>query len=451
MVNDSHPNYPDFVGYLTRGARVSSGMVDAAAAVRPSAVKAGNPAEVLVLLQNNADTRAHVRLEVTLPEKDAGGSRGQFLMWVQNMTVEMRAAEVGYAVLPFGTLATIAPSDQHYRIGVEINAEVAGKPISVRQTSGGGVNLNYYFGLAPAALNQLAELKALNFSAEKRRLLSSEIAVPLIVEPGKIGRFVKSDTNWVSLWSLMEHTDVRPLLERHHKTLREEVLARMDSAVLYPLIISMTRKRLTQAGYQPQAVEVVYITRLLLYILEMARGTSAPEFASFARYGVEQRLEAGWNTEGIPITLPFWCRSLLQELAALEAVERQPIEVLLGLVYDDLLRDAIAVGFTLIQDALGEQVVNSSDIQRYGKRLIRMMWDPVTQLSFGDVYLPLVLGGVLVDERLSLREKQPLDTMHELLTMIHAQESSTDEGTRASAEMAQRVLLTAMRKYGYHL
>lgn len=451
MFNDSLPNYPDFVGYLTSGARVSSGMVDAAAAVRPSSVKAGNPAEVVVLLQNNADTRARVTIQVTLPEKDAGGNRGQFLMWVQSMTVEMRAAEVGYAVLPFGTLATIAPSEKYYRLGVEVNAEAAGKPMPVRQTAGASVNLNYYFGLTPAAVNQLAELKALNFSAEKRRLLGSEIAVPLIIEPGKIGRFVKSDTNWVSLWSLMEHTDVRPLLERHHKTLREEMLARMDSAALYPLIIDMTRKRLTEAGYQLQTVEALYITRLLLYILEMARNTSMPEFASFARYAVEQRLDAGWNTEGIPITLPLWCRSLLQEFAALEAVGRQPIEALLGLVYDDLLRDAIVVGFTLIQDALGEQVISSGDMQRYGKRLIRMMWDPVTRLSFGDVYVPLVLGGVLVDERLSLREKQPLDTMHELLTLINTREASADEDTRASIEMAQRVLLTAMRKYGFHM
>ncbi len=390
MSDHATPAYPDLLGYLTGGDRFDAGCLHLALAVRPQVVRAGQLFEVVLLAQNVCAAPVLLTGRLLLPEADAAGKPERFIAEGAPLDVTLSPAEVGFAVLPARTLADTAPGDL-YKAAFAAEITPMGDPAPLRPIS---PDAPHHLYLRPEANLRLMELKPAAFSTTRRGLFGHVIEAPFLLLPASLPRL---DTDWFSLWSVNGQTDARPLLERHAPALRDQVLPRLQDRKIARALSAEAARQIIAAGYAPHLSEQFFIGRLLLSVLEMAVADDPPLYPGQEVYAVGALLRSGWPTDGRPIPLPNWCRALLERL------ETEPIAdlsaMLAGPLFGDLLRDAIAHGFHLLYHVTRLELGSDDDKRAYGDQLVEMLARPSVTLGFVDIYLPLVLGGIIAAGR----------------------------------------------------
>ncbi|MEZ4669792.1 MAG: hypothetical protein R3E39_17950 [Anaerolineae bacterium] len=441
------PNYPDILGYITEGQQLTVGVVQAALALRPPLARAARPFSAIILLQNMSDSNVEVTVRLQLPSKDAGGKQSRFVARDNEANITLLPAEVGYLVMPVMILSDTTPS-QSYRIGTDIVVEPLLKPRLIRQPdTGDEINLNYYFSLSEEAALRVIALRMLTFTAEKRgrtNILETE----LTVVPPKEMPPADSKSGWFSLWALGTDSDARPLLERFRGTLALQVLPSFDPVALYRILFPETKTRVSKV-YRIHSVEVHYITKLLVYILQLApKRPTMYHYPEESFYTVMKLLKKGWPTDGSPIPLPFWCRGLLHMIGMDEQVLENPSLAFQGALYLDLLRDGIIHGFRMVSLAAEREVGSESELREYADHVVQTLRRPKHPLNFSEIYLPLVLGGVTVAEDVRLPEEKPLDPLHKLIDVYKSRaEAERTPDNELIFQLTDEVLNWAVRRY----
>ncbi|NWG16220.1 MAG: hypothetical protein HXY41_06250 [Chloroflexi bacterium] len=400
MQTTGAPRYPDILGTLTGGERFDAGLVQLALAVRPRVTRAGRVFEVILLMQNCADTGLEIRGKLLLPETDALDKPERFVAQSEPLSVILRPAEAGYTTLPVQVLPDAAPGGA-YKVAVAVEFQPVGEPAAVRQIA----SAPYHY-LPPETSARLLELKSLAFSTARRGLFGSVIEAPFGVLPPQIIPAPQPD--YISLWSPGDSTDARPLLERHGQTLRQLILPQISREALLPPLLEKTSAVFASAGYTLHAAEAHFIAGLLAAVLDMAH-TPRADYPGQEIYSVGRLLEQGWPLDGSPIPLPDWCRALLVRLDEnLESARSLPA-LLAGPLYSDVLRDAIAHGFNLLHLVAPQELGSEDDKRAYGEQLVEILEQPALTLSFVDVYLPLALGGIIAEGRAGRLTSATLD------------------------------------------
>lgn len=396
--------YPDILGTITGGERFEADVVQMALAVRPRVVRAGRPFEAVLLVQNSADTTVEIRGKLLLPEEDSQKKPGRFSASSEPLLIHLRPAEVGYAVLPVTIQPDTAPGSTYkIAVSVEITPTSAAPAISRSNT---GKQPSIY--LPPATNLRLMELKSLAFSSVQRGFFGNVIEAPFSVLPAQTTPVLQPD--WVSLWSPTDYADYRALVERHRDILMGQILPELQSEAVFTVLYPATERAFTAAGYPLQEVETIFITRLLVSVIWMAAfpGT-AIEYPGEEIYHVRRLLEQAWPRDGGVIPLPNWCRSLLEQLTPRTAAK--PVEALAGPLYGALLTDAITHSFHLLYTITQQELGSEDDMREYGAQLVSMIQNPGAGLSFVDVYLPLLLGGIITEARAGALKTEALQSI----------------------------------------
>jgi hypothetical protein len=447
MPDKSRPNYPDILGYITDDISYTRGVVDFALAVRPQTVRAGELLSVILLMQNTSDATATVTSTLQLPSP-ARGRMGEFTAISKRLTLNLRPAEVGYAELPVMTPPD-ASTDTNYSISMKVDAKAQGRARRIRYPADReAVNFSYYFYLTEEALAELATLKTLHFSGAQMGLFDSVLKSTFKVAAARTSqpRAMNPKPAWVSLWSLSDHTDARPLLERYGEALQWNIFPEIEQTppeTLYKLLRRSTRAYIKKSGYPVYPIELHFITKLLLWVIYKELDTEQPT-------SVAALLQRGWSTDGSPIPLPNWCRGMLR-LAGLDrhAVD-QPAKALSRALYSELLRDGVVHGFRMLHSSIEETLGAEHEIHKYGNQLVHTFWHGSNPVTFVDLYLPLVLGGVLVDQRVFLPDESVAEALHTLLTVVEQRAPERTPDNTSIFQIVDKVIGQALQKYGYH-
>lgn len=413
VAKPAQPNYPDILGEITHGQRLQIGVVDAAMVVRPRIVRAGETAEIILLLQNTSDVRVEVVAEPKVPARDANGKTDKFTLRTTRMTAMLAPAEVGYVSLPLYIQPDAAP-ENGYRVFFTISVKPQAKYHIVRR-SGEPITQNYFFSYSPAILRQINDFKALDFSISKTGLLGTSIECTFDLAPARKTPDTSSEfkPSWNRLWAMSDNTDTRYLLEQHGKVLQKRILPLLERDNLYEPLYKATMHRFAARGYRLTANEAHYITKLMVDVLEMGRRLPiALLYPDQAVYGVSQRLEAGWTQDGRPVLLPYWCRDLLTRIASDARITERPVMSLATILYDSVLRDAITHGFALVHLVIKHPLGTKAQTERLAAQFTKDLRSQDTCLNFDDVYLPLVLGGIIVDTDVPLQYENPIKRLH---------------------------------------
>ena len=454
MTKRVQPNYPDILGYITKDQRLNINVIEAALAVKPTKIQAGSTFEVILLLQNTSDVRVEVTAELKLPSRDAAKKPERFVPYAITFSATLLPAEVGFMCLPVTTRAEIAPSDE-YRLGMELNVKPQAKPQRIRHNNE-AVNLSYYFNLAESTILNVARLKGLDFSCNNAGLINTIIETTFAVAP-KTEPIERVDVQprWERLWSVTDNTDTRFLLEQYHAELQEKIIPLLERIYLFEPMYKSTLRRFAGHGYSLTPNEVHYITKLLVNILEMAHKPPAiRHYDEQEIYYVSKLLGEGWRKDGMPLPLPAWCRSLLSRIASDERILEEPVKSLSTLLYDDLVRDGIQHGFELVHGVLGRELGSRADAQKYADRFTEILRTKQEPLTFEDLYLPLILGGIIVDAEIPLVFEQPLTRLHEMLEYIqkeHRPRGGVDPEKMVVYSVTRKVCDWALQKHGYRL
>lgn len=452
MASNSTPNYPDILGYITDGEQFTVNGAQFALAAHPRKVRAGRAFRGVLLIQNLTDANLNIDITFSIPKQDARRQQERFKAKTDPFTITVRPAEVGYMSLPVAVLPDTAPGD-NYKIGVDVNVKPLEKARRVRQAAASDeINLDYYFYLSEDSIARISELKSLEFSAAKRGLFGKGIEATFTIGPAQGAQRADLKPAWTSLWALGAHTDARPLLERHHEALASKILPQFHPLTLFETLHVMTQKRLKAAHYDVKKVEAHFITKLLVYILLLAvRKEVSAGMPGDEEYFVAGVLRKGWPTDGRPIPMPHWCRAMLTMIGFDERVMQEPIRALAGPLYDELLRDAIIHGFRMVQHVTGENLGSAEDVREYTEHLINLLRQPKSALTVTDVYLPLVMGGVIVCEETKMPGEEMQEVLHTLLRTIKNRipQERGDDNTFIFA-MTEKVLDRALIKYGHY-
>ncbi len=441
-------NYPDILGSITGGTRYNVNVAQVALGLRPRNVRAGRPFEVILLIQNASDVDIDVTATLQLPSQDAKKKPKRFIAKSERLVVGLRPAEVGYVMLPVNSLPDTAIGEG-YRIGVGIDVKAQGKPRRIRSNEGGGqVNLEY---LSEESVTKLEALKKLSYSTNRRGLIGTVLEAPFNILSGQIGQLVDLKPAWVSLWKMSDHHDDSLLLTQYAEKLQTLVLPKLKREALYPPLYEATIQRFQKSGYDLKPPEAHYITKLLVYILELAApDENAHDYLKDPHYDVQLALKRVLRGEQDALTLPAWCKGMLKAIEANPTVAvEQPAVALASNGYEELLRDAIRLGFQMITTSTGEKMGSEEDMQEYADRFIGKIQAGKPVLSFSDVYLPLLMGGVIIYDRAVLKAEKMGEMLTELSRIVKSRYAEINADDDMVYHLAEQVVDRALQKFGY--
>lgn len=444
---DSPPNYPDILGSITGGSRYTVNVAQVALAVSPRNVRAGRPFEVILLIQNTADVDIDVTATLQLPQ-DAKKKPNRFIAKAERLVVGLRPAEVGYVALPVNCLPDTAISDS-YKVGVSVDVKPQGnKPKRVRANDGGGVVEPEY--LNDEAAEKINDLKKLSYSTSRRGLMGSVLEVPFNVLSAQIGQLADLKAQWVSLWKISDLRDDRLLLTRYAEALQTILLPRLKRDILYIPLYQTTEERFSKAGYTLQPSEAHYITKLLVYMLEMAAPEeNTTDYLGDERYDVALALKRFQRGETEKPALPAWCKGMLKAIDAAPSAAEQPAAILAGQVYDELLRDAMRYAFQLITTTTGEKMGSEEDVSDYIEKWIAKLLSGKPVMRFTDVYLPLLLGGVIIYDRAILKTEKVGEMLTELSRYVKSRYADVSAEDEMVYSITEQIVDRAFQKFGY--
>ena len=440
-------SYPDVLGLITGGQRCNIGNAQVALAVRPRVVRSGCPFEVIVLMQNASDADIDVALTLHLPGVDAKRQRDRFITQNQRMVVRVKGAEVGYVVLPISTLADTAVSDG-YKFGVEIDVKALARGNRIRKSEGGGsVPLETMSDETKAALDAL---KTLTFYTAKH-MARNLIDLPVTVMSGTLGSLADFTPGWVSLCKVSDYGDTRLLLHHFGPTVQVNLLPKLKRALLFKPLLDTTTQRFADAGYPLKEAEAEAIAKLLTLVLEFATPRINAHGNIAARnFDVEALLLRDPFTFDLPPVFPFWFRAMIATLERDERAASYPEQVIPRYLYHDLLRDAANLGFDLVNEATGEDLGSAEEQALYREQIITLL-AAKAGLDFNRVYLPLVMGGLLISDQFVVAKENPADMLRDIGSALQDRFAELQETDHAIYAMTNSIIARAGQRFGFYL
>lgn len=387
MSEQPAPNFPDILGTITGGARLNLDVIQAAIALRPPQVPAGQVVEIAVLLQNASDSEIDVVLKPDLPSRDRAKQKDRFKAPSERVLCGLEPAQTGVVWLP----VIVAPNTQpgSYRLAVDLTVKRLNKKAQrIRAESGGGVfKLD---DLPEAARDQITGLRALVFGVDtggKRNRLQTTCTV--VPPQQSISALPKAVNNWASLWTMRDHTDIYLIAQRIQQTI-SQTLPRLTREVLFMPLLKTTQERFQASHYPLQPPEAIFITKILMLRLE--QGAEPP-------------------TPGNPRPAwPRWFEQLCRILVREPALADQPETLVTRLLYNELIFDATQYGFSMVSTVTKENFGTGEEVTQYAENLCQALAQE-RPVDFARTYLPLVMAGLIANTRVTMPREQVRETV----------------------------------------
>ncbi len=424
------PLCPDVLGYVTN-TRANIGIVQAAVGTHPTPVASGRPFEMILLVQNASDAKVDVTATLHLPK--------QFRAKTPRLVLSLGPAEVGYVTLPVAALPD-TPSGS-YKLGIEVDPKSTGKPNRTRETTGGAP-----FDPTPLPIDRarrITILKTIGFSATKRlgrNILDTpvEVLTDNRVTPANVS------AGWVSLWTMADIEDDSLLLQRSGELFRSRVLPQLKRDHTLKPLMEASEAKFAEAGYPVTSAEALMIAKVMALVLEYA----APrEFSHNPITAGSFNLTPVLSGKAEQ-TLPHWSRAMLRMLVRDERAASHAVPLIVKMAYDDLLRDAITLAFSMVATATGEDLGTDAEMVEYSERILKALHTR-TGLDFTRVYMPLVLGGIIVNEQITTSDTNFVEALRQIWAELDERRDETGERGEPVAEIAETLIERALQTYGF--
>jgi hypothetical protein len=357
--------YPDVMNDLTDARqRFESGSVQYLAEFGPDPVPAGDIAQLVLTLQSTIDAPLYVRTHVSLPRL-----RGKLRRMIEvpfeireiMVRMTLQDGEVGQLILPVRVDAQVPAGEYVFRVGVESEAgpgAARARPSS-HENQLQGLRIRYPQGLG------ITQIASWGFEAAQRQEqdVSLEVGAGTDQPEGK-----DMDPHFTSVW-MPQHWEVVAAARREVNERRLHILPELTADRVLVSMFEESSKWFAGSGVQVHVAEALLVAKMLTY-------TVAHMLSDVTRQDC-----------------------LLVPIVAYAQADDQPTGDVLWLVtrlgYAHVLELAIALSFTLVEDAVRRQVWSAAE-QRAARDFIVERLNAGTPLPAGFLYLPLILGGLVV-------------------------------------------------------
>jgi hypothetical protein len=101
----------------------------------------------------------------------------------------------------------------------------------------------------------------------------------------------------------------------------------------------------------------------------------------------------------------------------------------------------------MIKTVTGEDLGSEQDIEEYAEQLAHML-NEKQHLDFTHVYLPLILGGVIIYDRVVVPGETVNDSLVGISTALDERTYERNKDTEIVFAMAETLISRALQKYG---
>lgn len=402
-INRIEPFYPDVLGAITGGTRISMDSMQCALGIFPQMTYVNQPVEVILILQNMVDQNMQVKVGLQLPSQDKKGHPVVIDTQKKTLALGMRPGEVGVLRIPIVALPPTQPGTQ-FPVRVAVRYRTAAEGRAVRPPTGGA---------PPTVLSistfKLQALREVAFHAHTWNESAEIITTYFDIAPKRLPP-VNQDLapRYESLWTMEEMDEERELAEsKREDALR--VAGGLSHKLIYRKVLEGVDERFASRGLPLHPGEAKAVAKMLIYTLDE---------------GLD--LEPGFAMEE-----SRWFQTLCQVLAHdpnVEHLDRGDLAV--HYLLDAAMYDAIVLGFATIDPKVKEELGDLNERIGYANRVLTWFagqGDPDPSY----IYLPLAMGGVVVNLLMTPKDENPwlmLDQLNEA-TRGRARLASGDDAT----------------------
>jgi hypothetical protein len=366
--SDFTPLYPDVLGLVTGGTRVSLDALQFALGIFPKQVFVNQPFEALLILQNRLDAELPLKIAVRLPSADRSGGVVVVDTPQAQIALKLPPGEVGVLHLPLVVRPPTQPGNG-FPVRVTIRARMPEVGRLIRTPTG---------GVAPSVLSispfKLQALREVTFSGSTWNAQHEVITAAFDVAPMRIGTVPEMpQTRYEPLWTYKQMEKERELVLARVEDARTLAQSSLYSGC-YPALKREVKERFAARGMPLHPGEVMGIAKMMAYAVD-----ESPIL------------------EQIDVERTRWFMALCQVLAAdpelYESVDRN--EIIATHVFDEVLYESIILGFRVLQTKVRENLGNQQERIEYTNRVLNW-WGGNGDADLSYVYLPLAMAGLSV-------------------------------------------------------
>lgn len=377
------PLYPDVLGAIAGGLRVTyDNVLQAAIGVFPRGAYINQPIEVILILQSMIDQNMEVRVALNLPRRAPDGGSIKLAAPQKDVSRTMTPGEVGVLRLPLVALPPTQPANEvPIRVAVRHRNRNA-KPVRT------GVR-----GAPPSALAaspfKLQALRDVDWIDGASSVSPEVVTLTFDINAKELPRLQqKLKPSYEVLWTQEKMRDERRNIQSKIDEARE-IAATFTRAAVYGSLLHAVDEHYAVGGLPLHPGETAAIAKMLMYTLDDRSQMDA-------KYRLEDQR---------------WFQALCQVLAHDEQVaDWSPGEIVAGHLTEPLFYEAIHLGFNLVRTRVKVDLGDEAERDNYASRMMRWL-SGQAEPDLVYIYLPLVLGGVIVNHQVTGPGDDPWDVI----------------------------------------
>jgi hypothetical protein len=364
-------DYPDVMNdVIDARLRFESGSVQFLAEFRPGSAAAGRGAQLALALQNTVDVPVHVGIRLVLPRLRRRLRRlpqPAFEILEPYVRLTLGDSEVGQLMIPVHIQPRVPPGEYAFTVQVEsVTEQPANRTRPDHSDSRvGDLKIRHPQGLG------ITQIVSWGYTAER----AGEQRVLLEVsESADRGDDIELAPRFTTLWT-PENWELIASARHEVGERRLQVVSELTTHALYVAFLRESQVTFAQSDVRLHVGEAIFVAKILAYtVVHLMSNVS-------------------------------WLDCLLVPILAYARASGQPTGDMLWLVtqlgYVHVLELAIALSFSLVEEVLGREVWDVTE-QIASRDFIAQCLNAGTPLPGEFLYLPLILGGLIVADELVL-------------------------------------------------
>lgn len=403
---------PDVIGeYVDTPERFASGGVQYAGYFEPDTIAPEQVTHLFLFLQNSLNAPVTINFKVHLPHPGGLFRSGQNLLKIEEpiFQAKLAPAEAGLLTLPVTTVENLKTGE--YDLTIEPQVMVKGKPERVRPTKSHS-KLSKGFIDNLVGLNLVSTMGA---TYVEKSVKKGSFPLKVAGKPNPPERAPRLKHKYQTIW-VQDHMELfnRAVQELNLREGKFKESLTVES--LYAMFYAESTVRLADTGLPLRVGEAIILAKILTYSCQYF--LSDPD----RRNGV---------------LVPIWERALEAELNTTEI-----IQVIRTAGYYHVLKLAIATSFGLVGRSLRRQAWSSEERQAVTNHIAESI-EVGQVLDIDFLYLPLLMAGALISNKLVLEGENPGQT---LSLLKQAYEARAELFTEAEFEQANKIFNHILRQ-----
>jgi len=400
--------YPDILSeYVSARDRLEANGLQFVCQLEPHTVAPGEVTAMVIYLQNAMDVPLQVTIRVHVPssKETRRGRSGplprlvNFTLFEQEMSLAMERAEMGLLRIPLQIDSATEQGEYGVRCSLAVVPQERGTRIRSPESQGrlGQTILKDTVGLGLAAAVGVGYI-----SVPTDQVVSTITVAGAAEHPTE----VDLEPAFTSLWMPEDFTIQQKALAEINDR-RFHILEQLKVEPMYVALLEESEAAFGVMNVPLHVGERIFLARILTYTVQ---------------YFLEDvnRQDA--------LLIPIWADALRNDLST-----NDYLAMVTQVGYERLLRLAIAISFALVNDALG-RIPWTIEEQR---AVADLMLDCIRRgesLPVEFLYLPLLLGGVVVAHKMSMPDE---DVGHSLQLLARARSDRSEAFDEELQELNQ--------------